>query len=388
MHAIRASSIGQILCRPRRLEALPVIPTWRATSPQLPSPPPHLGLIHKRQFQAEALYLPPLVFAGLLVALWTQKCIAMVVFQNKIIYMPGLPPNARKERIQDYTKQCWGMPWEEKRVQAADGTDLALCVASATSTGDKKPTSHGDTLSVPSIYILYFQGNASSIPPRLPDLSWVLRTLQQSKRPARYTIVCLSYRGYWTSRGRPSEKGINLDAQAALHWIGQMHREHDAHGRRPLPDVILWGQSIGAGVATNLAAWEAFPSTARLRSLILETPFTSVKDMLATLYPQKWVPYRHLWPFLRNHLDSWTNLAAIARNWSGKREKPRITIVEAGRDELVPAEHGAKLVQRCEEVGLTVEKKTVRNAFHNDAVIKLDGRKAVVAAIEQVAAET
>ncbi|GKT91815.1 alpha/beta hydrolase superfamily protein [Colletotrichum tofieldiae] len=175
-------------------------------------------------------------------------------------------------------------------------------------------------------------------------------------------MVCLSYRGYWTSRGRPSEKGINLDAQAALHWIGRMHGEHDAHGHQPLPEVILWGQSIGAGVATNLAAWEAFPST-------------------------KWVPYRHLWPFLRNHLDSWANLAAIARNWSGEREKPRVTIVEAGRDELVPAEHGAMLVQRCGEVGLPIEKKTVRGAFHNDAVIKLEGRRAVVDAIEQVAAK-
>ncbi|KDN64329.1 hypothetical protein CSUB01_05121 [Colletotrichum sublineola] len=165
MHAIRTSSIGQILRRPCRLQALPVIPPWRATSPRLPSPP-HFGLTHKRQFQAEALYLPPLVFTGLLVALWTQKCIAMVIFQNKIIYMPGLPPNARSERIQDYTKQCWGVPWEEKRVQAADGTDLALCVASMTSTGDKKPTSHGDTLSVPSIYILYFQG-----PPHPPALA-------------------------------------------------------------------------------------------------------------------------------------------------------------------------------------------------------------------------
>ncbi|KAK6214890.1 hypothetical protein QIS74_07909 [Colletotrichum tabaci] len=390
MHATRASSIGQSLCRSRRLQALPAAATWLATSPR---PLPHLGLLLKRQFQAEALYLPPLFFAGLLIALWTQKCIAMVLFQNKIIYMPGLPPNARRERIQDYAKQCWGMQWEEKRTQAADGTNLALCVASATSTGGKKTTSRDDadddTLSMPAVYVLYFQGNASSIPPRLPDLSWVLRSLQQGKRPARYTIVCLSYRGYWTSRGRPSEKGINLDAQAALHWIERVHGEHDAHRHQPLPEVILWGQSIGAGVATNLAAWEAFPSTVRLRSLILETPFTSIKDMLAVLYPQRWVPYRHLWPFLRNHLDSWTNLEAIARNRSGPgaHGKPHVTIIEAGRDELVPAQHGAMLVQRCEEVGLTVEKLTVRGAFHNDAVIKLEGRRAVADAIAHVAAE-
>ncbi|OHE93728.1 hypothetical protein CORC01_10955 [Colletotrichum orchidophilum] len=390
MHAIRASSIGQLLRRSRRLQALPITAPWRATSQREPLTP-HLGLAHKRQFQAEALYLPPLVFTGLLVALWTQKCLAMIVFQNKIVYMPGLPPNARRERIQDYAKQCWGVQWEEKRIRAADGTNLALCVASTTSTGGRKTTLLDDTPSVPSIYILYFQGNASSIPPRLPDLSWVLRSLQQSKRPARYTMVCLSYRGYWTSRGRPSEKGINLDAQAALHWIGRMHSEQDVyvHHQPTTPEVILWGQSIGAGVATNLAAWEAFPPTLRLRSLILETPFTSVKDMLATLYPQKWVPYRHLWPFLRNHLDSWTNLAAIAGNWSRSRahERPRVTIVEAGRDELVPAEHGAKLVRRCEEVGLEVEKKTVQGAFHNDAVIRLEGRRAVVDCIEQVAAK-
>lgn len=37
----------------------------------------------------------------------------MVVFQNKIIYMPGLPPNARGERIEDYKNQCGGIQWRE-----------------------------------------------------------------------------------------------------------------------------------------------------------------------------------------------------------------------------------------------------------------------------------
>ncbi|KAF6836486.1 Protein ABHD13 [Colletotrichum musicola] len=403
MHAIRASSIGQLLRRPRRPYALLVTPKWRATSvtclsQPLPQPLPLLPIlgvtIHKRQLHADALLLPPMIFVGLLGALWTWKCFMMVVFQNKIIYMPGLPPTARRERIEDYEKQCWGVRWEEKRVQAADGTDLALCVASMTSTGDEKTTSpsHEGSLEVPSIYILYFQGNASSIPPRLPDISWVLRTLQRSKQPARYMIVCLSYRGYWTSRGRPSERGINVDAQAALRWIGQTHENHVGHGQRrqPLaaPALVIWGQSIGAGVATNLAAWEGFPPTLRLASLILETPFTSIRDMLGALYPQKWVPYRHLWPLLWNHLDSLTNLDAIARNHhrpGSDYEKPRITIVEAERDELVPPEHGQLLVRRCEEVGLEVEKKTVPKAFHNDAVIRIEGRRAVADAIEQVA---
>ncbi|OLN81722.1 Protein ABHD13 [Colletotrichum chlorophyti] len=396
MHAIRAASIGQLLRRSRRPQPFILMSASRATSSPLSLMPPFaldLGPVHKRQLHAEALYLPPLYFTGLLLALWTWKCLMMVVFQNKIIYMPGLPPNARRERIQDYAKQCWGVQWEEKRVQAADGTDLALCVASVTSTGDEKTTSPADTPSVPSIYILYFQGNASSIPPRLPDLSWVLRTLQRSKRPARYTMLCLSYRGYWTSRGRPSEKGINLDAQAALQWIERTHAERGqdgGHRHQPLPEVVLWGQSIGAGVATNLAAWDGFPPTLRLRSLVLETPFTSIKEMLGAMYPQKWVPYRHLWPFLRNHLDSMANIPAIARSGGDSakdHDKPLITIVEAGRDELVPADHGIQLVRRCEEVGLRVEKKTVQGAFHNNAVILIEGRRAVADAIEQVAAK-
>jgi hypothetical protein len=34
-----------------------------------------------------AVLTPPAVFGGLLITLWTYKCIMMVVFQNKIIYM-------------------------------------------------------------------------------------------------------------------------------------------------------------------------------------------------------------------------------------------------------------------------------------------------------------
>jgi len=41
-------------------------------------------------------------------------------------------------------------------------------------------------------------GNASSLPPRLPLLSPVLRMLRDSDvgGPVSYTMVCLSYRGY------------------------------------------------------------------------------------------------------------------------------------------------------------------------------------------------
>lgn len=159
-------------------------------------------------------------------------------------------------------------------------------------------------------------GNASSIPPRLPDLSWVLRAVSDSKThamaPIQLTFVCLSYRGYWTSRGRPSEPGLRLDAEAGVRWIAERHERIFGKDGSINPVLLVWGQSIGSGVATNLAATGRVPASMPIRGLLLETPFVSLRAMLETLYPQKWLPYKYLWPFLRNHLDSWANLGLMA----------------------------------------------------------------------------
>jgi hypothetical protein len=101
--------------------------------------------------------LPPLVFGGLVIALWAWKCFMMVLFQNKIIYMPGLPPNARRETIADYKNQCGGIQWREERTKAEDGTRISLCVASV----DSGPVSRTSR----RVHILYFQGYSSYLVP-------------------------------------------------------------------------------------------------------------------------------------------------------------------------------------------------------------------------------
>ncbi|KAI0109045.1 Alpha/Beta hydrolase protein [Nemania sp. FL0031] len=336
--------------------------------------------LFKRCLHVEGLALAPVVFGGLLVSLWTWKCFMMVIFQNKIIYMPGLPPNSRWERISDYKDRLAGISWREERVRAADGTDLALCVADL-ELGSKKNLYSPDA----SFYIVYFQGNASSIPPRLPDLSSTLSMLKREMatehKSARCTMVCLSYRGYWTSRGRPTEKGLRLDSAAAIDWISQMHQRTSSENSRGLripAEVVLWGQSIGSGVATNLAAERPMPENLHLNSLILETPFTSIRAMLEVLYPQKWLPYKYLWPFLRNHLDSWKNLELITSIYSVESSAmPEILILQAAKDELVPAELSQKLYDRCVELQIPVRRGSVNGAFHNDAMFRTEGRKIV-----------
>lgn len=102
----------------------------------------------RRLWGIPTVLLPPVVFSGLVVALWTWKCAMMVVFQNKIIYMPGLPPNARREKISDYSNQCMRLEWTERRIRSEDGTKISLCVSEVETA--QSP--------VKTVYILYFQG--------------------------------------------------------------------------------------------------------------------------------------------------------------------------------------------------------------------------------------
>ncbi|EKD12092.1 alpha/beta superfamily hydrolase [Drepanopeziza brunnea f. sp. 'multigermtubi' MB_m1] len=172
-------------------------------------------------------------------------------------------------------------------------------------------------------------------------------------------MVCCSYRGFWNSKGRPSEKGIAMDAAASLEWIRDHFLQQGGNPTEAIP-VVIWGQSVGAGIATNLSARQHLFSKYNLAldTLILETPFISVRAMLETLYPQKWLPYRHLWPFLWNHLDSYEALGVMKQSLKDAgMEAPRTLILEAGKDELVPIEHGDVLLKRCFELGLQVEKK-------------------------------
>lgn len=207
---------------------------------------------------------------------------------------------------------------------------------------------------------------------------------EEDGKNVRYTMVCLSYRGYWTSHDRPSEPGINQDAEAALQWIGQVYQHHSLQqSATTKPIIILYGQSIGCGFATNLAAASR---TMRVDGLVLETPFTSTRAMLKALYPQKWLPYQYLWPFLRSHLNSWANLEAIAAAYG--TEPPSIQIVEAGKDELVPANHGEELYQRCLDLGLPVERAKIHGALHNEAISRAAGKAAIQRSIAAVVARS
>lgn len=375
--------------RPSHHRLLSKTATYRWTRPQ-PIRWSRINLVQhdqRRQFSLTSIptvLLPPVVFTGLLITLWTYKCLMMIIFQNKIIYMPGMPPFSRSEKVEDYANGCKPVSWTEHSTKSGDGTRLKML--------EGKIPYQEDVKGSPSrrhVVVVYFQGNASSLPPRLPYLSSILKLLQKPDSNTQYSLVALSYRGFWKSKGRPNQRGIELDAQAALQWVAEQYNSI------PNTKFILWGQSIGAGVATTaLATWQEGNSQLAnefpVVGLLLETPFTSLRAMLIALYPQKFLPYRYLGPFLMSTWDSEDALSRISRRLEetdqmieksvdNESNRLKVLLLEAENDELVPKEDATTLYTLCaKSKKLDVEHKVVAGALHTDVMMKNEGKKEIV----------
>lgn len=156
--------------------------------------------------------------------------------------------------------------------------------------------------------IVYLHGNGGHVYMRIP-------TLIKMSRLAN--VFILSYRGYGKSQGKPSEAGVYRDARAAVRYV----REQLGF---PPDKIYLYGRSLGAGVAVEVAQDEHYAG------LILVTPFLSGKAM-ARERNLGWVPG------LGRPFDSVNKLANIA--------SPAL-FIHGTEDEIVPFEQGLALYER------------------------------------------
>jgi fermentation-respiration switch protein FrsA (DUF1100 family) len=176
--------------------------------------------------------------------------------------------------------------------------------------------------------ILFCHGNAGNISHRLDNVARLLeRELQ---------VFIFDYRGYGKSAGRPSEKGIYLDGLAAYDYLVR-------EAQIPADKIILFGRSLGAAVAVEIALQR------EICSLILESAFTSTKDMAKAM-----VLFRPLSPFVPSNYD---NLGKIAQIRTAK------LIVHGDQDEIVPFAMGRRLFARALQ---PKEFYPIRGAGHND----------------------
>ncbi|KAJ5660701.1 uncharacterized protein N7484_000073 [Penicillium longicatenatum] len=348
------------------------------------------------------LLVPPVIFVGLLVTLWTWKCFWIIVMQNKLLYLSWLPPFSRSEQISEYKRECKPVQWEEKQLRSLDGTKLAICEGYLPS---DSPNQVDAKKAKNVVIICYFQGNGGSLPLRLPLLSQFLSSISKSKtaqpglNDTRYIVVALSYRGYWTSSGTATQSGIEQDSLAFLHWVSTTYSSPDTNCQ-----MFLWGHSLGAAVASS--AMSKYLTRAEdplatgdgplipISGLVMEAPISNIKDMLIALYPQKWLPYRYLWPFSWNTWCTSASLEQLAglRHRDANQHKnpantpredrnrsvPPILILAAEKDEVIPPQVAGQLERRGQELGLEITRKDVMGAMHTECPMKSDGRETLI----------
>ncbi len=104
--------------------------------------------------------------------------------------------------------------------------------------------------------VLYFHGNGGALRYRVARFRALIAEGNG--------LVALSYRGYGGSTGSPTEAGLIADGEVAYAF---------ATARYPVERIVLWGESLGSGVAVALAADH------RVGRIVLEAPFSSAADV-------------------------------------------------------------------------------------------------------------
>ncbi len=128
-------------------------------------------------------------------------------------------------------------------------------------------------------------------------------------------MLALSYRGYGGSSGTPTEEGLIADARAAYAY---------ALERYPAERIVLWGESLGSGVAIALGAEKP------IARLVLDAPFTSAVDIAAAAY--FFLPVRFL---MKDQFRSDERIARV---------KAPVLILHGEADRIVPIVYGERLL--------------------------------------------
>jgi uncharacterized protein len=210
--------------------------------------------------------------------------------------------------------------------------------------------------------VLYFSGNAGNRAWRIPEFE-VLTQLDCD-------VFVFDYRGYGENPGSPSEERLAADATAAWCYATQTRR---IEPRR----LILFGESLGGGVAVRLAAEQCAAGTPP-GGVVLRATFSSLSDAAAYHYP--WLPVRWLL------VDRYASAARI----------PQVTCpilhIHGLRDTIIPLELGRRLFDAAPPQSANgIPKRFIElpTADHNDilAVAEPEFQAAVGEFLKQLAAD-
>jgi uncharacterized protein len=135
-------------------------------------------------------------------------------------------------------------------------------------------------------------------------------------------VLMYDYPGYGHSEGSPTEAGCYASGDAAYAWL-------TTEGKVPPQRVILLGESIGTGVAVDLATRHEH------RALVLMCPFTSLPAAAKSHYP-----------FLPTHTVMQSRFDSLAK--IGRCPRP-LLVAHSTDDRVVPFWQGEALFNAANE---------------------------------------
>lgn len=222
-----------------------------------------------------------------LIILISCYLILLYLFQRKLIYFP----NPERPKLADHNAT-------DMRV-----VDIKSCDGLILSSWYKEPISKEKPV------VLYLHGNGGHIGYRMPIARQILNR--------GYGLLLLEYRGYGGNKGYPFEKGLYCDARSAIHYLNEIGI--------PSNQIILYGESLGTAVATELAVDN------ESQCLILQSPFSSLSSVAKYHYP--WLPLKP-----KDKFDSLSRITNI---------KLPLLILQGDKDKVVPIEEAKALFQKA-----------------------------------------
>lgn len=170
-----------------------------------------------------------------------------------------------------------------------------------------RPPRHADAITVVMLH-----GNAGNLSTRKRHID--------NFRDTERGFLIFSWRGYGNNAGIPSEAGLYADAQAVLDWLN--------HKGIPDTHIVLYGESLGSGVALEMAAHRQF------KGVMLGAPYTSITEMAKRDYP--WVPIELL---LKHPFDSLSKLPQVTEP---------LAILHSRDDRVIPFALGKELAEHAQ----------------------------------------
>lgn len=176
--------------------------------------------------------------------------------------------------------------------------------------------------------VLYFHGNRKNIERYAPFAANFTRN--------NYEVWMIDYPGFGKSTGKRTEKIMYADA-ALLYKMARARFSKDR--------IIIYGKSVGTGVAAQLA------STSDCKRVLLETPYYSIDALLkpyAFIYPVSWMT--------KFHFPTYKYFKNI--------EAP-ITLFHGTKDEVIPYKQAVRLAKENAGVQLVPIEKGKHNNLND-----------------------